>query len=101
LLRGLVTRAGGSALLCSPTGLGALGCAAIGAGVWLTTDYAMLKLEQQQQGKQMEQSLSAMLEQQEQLMRKALLYDPDRWCPKAVSFKSISDEAAIVFWLIV
>lgn len=78
LLRGLVTRAGGSALLCSPTGLGALACAAIGAGVWLTTDYAMLKFEQQQQGKQMEQSLLAMLEQQEQLMRQALLYDPDR-----------------------
>src|SRR5699024_6470015 len=78
LVRGLVTRAGGSAFLCSPLGIGALACAAIAAGVWLTTDYAMLTLEQQQQGKQMEQSLLAMLEQEEQRMRQALLYDPDR-----------------------
>lgn len=75
LLKGLVTRVGGSALLCSPTGVGALGCAALGAGVWLTTDYAMLKLEQQQQGEQMRQSLLLMLKQQEHFMRKALLYD--------------------------
>lgn len=75
LLKGLAARVGGSALLCSPTGLGVLGCVAIGAGVWLTTDYALLKLEQQQQGEQMQQSLLLMLSQQEHFMRSALLYE--------------------------
>lgn len=74
-LKGLAARAGAGALLCSPTGLGAVGCAAVGAGTWLVTDYALLKLEEAQRGEQMQQSLYLMLDRHERLMMSVLRYD--------------------------
>lgn len=74
LWRGLVARVGTSTLLCAPTGVGVLGCAAIGAGAWLTTDYIALKLEQYQHSEEMQQLIYDALSQQEKILQEILTY---------------------------
>ncbi len=70
LAKSASARIGGSALLCAPSGVGALGCAAVGAVAWLVTDFALLKLEQHQQGSELEQALLMWLHEQEQSVLK-------------------------------
>lgn len=74
LLRGLFTRVGASSLLCAPTGVGALGCAALGAGAWFTTDYIALKLEQYHKSEEMQRFIYDLLSQQEKMLQEALMH---------------------------